>query len=793
MITTPAPDLPRPAVPLPADAYAALDADAEAAGRLHRLPGGEAETWIAIDGMVCAACAQTLEAALAAVPGVRQARVTVMTERARVRWLTAAAPLSALYQAIAAAGYRPFPADSAAREAARRSSTRLALWRLLVAAAAMMQVMMYAAPEYLVAPGDITPDLVRLLRWAQWMVTLPVMLFCAWPILANAVRSLRAGRVAMDLPAGLGIVLAFVASSQATFTGTGHVWFDSVTMFVFFLLLARWLQAHAQARATARLERLGRALPSLASRRASDGRFETVAASQLAAGDVIRVPAGEAFAVDGQVVAGATAADEALLTGESRAVAKPCGARVRAGSTNLLDPVLVRVEQVGADATLGRIRQLIDEAAAARPGWMRTADRWASVFLIGVLTLAGLAWLGWQWVDPTRALPVAIAILIVTCPCALSLATPAAMLSATAALARRGIWLRHPAALERLARVDHVAFDKTGTLTHGAARLLYVTVIRAGMDHTQAHALAAALAAWSRHPRSRAIAQAASPPQAVPVPVTVAGSPAADRASGQAADLPPAQADPRQPPAVDTPSATEVREIPGAGLIGTIAGRRYRLGHAAFAAGSVARAAQVPAGTWLADDVDLIAHFDIDDPVREDARATLTQLQRQGVAVALLSGDTPARVARLVGRLPLAEAHGGMSPQAKLARIRAWQADGGTVAMVGDGINDGPALAGADLSIALGDATRLAQDQADIILADARLTDIARARELAHRAVRVMRQNLAWSLTYNTACVPLAVLGYMPPWAAGLGMALSSMLVIGNGLRLMREPVPALD
>nr|WP_253206690.1 heavy metal translocating P-type ATPase [Verticiella sp. GG226] len=551
----------------------------------------------------------------------------------------------------------------------------------------------------------------------------------------------------MDLPAALGIVLAFVASSEATFSGQGHVWFDSVTMFVFFLLLARWLEGKARARATARLETLGRALPATVSRRTARGDFATVPVGQLAVGDVLRVPAGEAFAADGVVLAGDTQASEALLTGESLPVAKPCGAAVRAGSVNLQNPVLVRVERVGADATLGQIRQLVDQAAAARPGWMRAADHWATAFLVGVLVLAGVAWLAWQVVDPTRALSVAIAVLIVTCPCALSLATPAAMLSATAALARHGIWLRSPDALERLARVDHVAFDKTGTLTRGEPTLVHVDCLRAGISAAEACLLAAGLAQWSSHPASRAITRAA--PSAA--------------------------------------SADDVQEIAGSGLLGTIAGRTCRLGNAAFAA-PLGPDATPRAGTWLADEEGPIARFVIDDPLRADAPGAVHALQAAGMTVALLSGDAPARVARLAARLPLAEARGGMTPQAKLDRVRDWQRAGSTVAMVGDGINDGPALAGADISVTLGEASQLAQAQAAVVLASGRLDDIGHARAMAIRAVTVMRQNLTWAMGYNAACVPLAALGFMPPWAAGLGMALSSMLVIGNGMRLMRDP-----
>lgn len=722
---------------------------------MRALPDGRHEAWIAVEGMVCAACGQTIEHEITALAGVTQVRVALMTERARVVWDPSQTPASDLFRAIRKAGYTPYPVDSVELETAQRQRSRMLLWRLLVAGLAMMQVMMYAWPEYIMGPGEIEPDMIRLMRWAQWMITLPVMLFCALPIFRNALHSLARRRIGMDVPATLGIILAFGASTVSAFEDQGYVWFDSVTMFVFFLLLARWLEATARAHATLRLEALRRLIPTSVTRLATqpDGSasVEYVSPSQLQPGDILSVAAGESFAADGYITIGDTQADEALLTGESNPLPKPCGAWVRAGSVNVLATVQMRVEHATTDSTLGQIRQLVDDAAASRPDWMRTADHWASIFLGGVLIVAGAAWLGWHFVDPSRALGVAIAVLIVTCPCALSLATPAAMLAATSALARRGIWLRRPDALERLSKVSRIAFDKTGTLTQGAPAVAGIDCLR--VDHTAASALrhAAALAAWSRHPLSRALVQA-----------------------GADAAL----------------TASEVQETAGGGLSGRQGGMRYRLGSLDFLGAAMptdAAPTDRPAA-WLADEHGLIARFTFDDPLRTDARDTVARLHDAGLSIALLSGDSQAAVARVADSIRLDDAHGALTPQQKLDIVKQWQERGDTVAMVGDGINDGPALAGADISIALNEAAPLARSQADLVLASGRLGDLAEARNMSGRAVRVMRSNLIWAMTYNVCSVPLAVMGYMPPWAAGLGMALSSLLVIGNGLRLLREP-----
>jgi Cu2+-exporting ATPase len=762
--------LPAPAASFSAD-YAALDETSAAREFSRPLPAGRWESWIAIEGMDCAACGQDIEQALGRLPGVEQAEVSLLTSRARVVWQGGSLAPSALFTAVARLGYQPFPAGSADQEHAMRRHGRLLLWRLLVAAFCMMQVMMYSTVEYVATPGEIPPDQLMLLRWGQWMLCIPVMVFAAWPVLHGAWRSVRTRRLGMDVPAALGLVLAFAASSAATFEGGGEVWFDSVSMFVFFLLLSRWVEAWARRRATGQLETLDRRLPAVAMRAEGSG-FVDVPAAQLRAGDRIRVAPGDTFPADGTLLEGRTTVDEAILTGESLPAPKGVGAAVVAGSQNVSETVDVLVTRAAGDSTVARIRQLISLAAQTRPGWVRLADRWAAAFLGCVLVLAAAAWVGWHAIDPSRALGVAIAVLIVTCPCALSLAAPAAMLAATAGLAKRGIWLREPAALERLLNVRHAAFDKTGTLTQAVLALTRVEVQHPGVDRVQVLARASALAGASRHPLSRALASASAA----------------------------------------CASPTGWRERPGEGIAADLDGVACRLGSLRFVMDGVDRrdasagcAASpqdgdaLPAASsrgvsdedsapvvWLADAGGLLACFHFADTPREDAADTVAGLHAAGLDTTLLSGDRPAAVALLAAIVGIRDPRAALSPQDKLDAILAWQRAREPVLMVGDGINDGPALACADVSATLGGAAALAQGQADIVLASGRLSDLLLVRHTAVAARRITRQNLVWAAGWNALSVPLALLGYLPPWAAGIGMAASSLLVIGNGLRLLR-------
>jgi Cu2+-exporting ATPase len=716
------------------------------------------ESMLAVDGMHCAACAPTIEAALRRVPGVIEAEVDAATQRARVRWEHGRAQLAELVRTLQALGYGARPAQALPARDERRAEQRRALWRLFVAGFCMMQVMMYATPAYVAEPGEITPDVDALLRWASWLLTLPVVLFCARPWFAGAWRDLSARRIGMDVPVALGIAVTFVASSGAAFAPGGvfgsEVYFDSLTMFVFFLLGGRWLEQRARSATLGALDALTQRTADAVERVRADGTVESVTAHDLQAGDRVRVRAGQAFPADGRIesaadgtldAACATQVDEALLSGESHPLARAAGDAVLAGSVNLTAPVVLRVERVGADTRYAQIVALVERAAFERPALARAADRVARPFLWAVLLLAAGAAALWSLTDPSRSVWVAVSVLIVTCPCALSLATPAALLAATGTLARSGVLVQRLGALEHLAQADVFAFDKTGTLTEDRLVLSDVAWLDTRGDRL-GRAEGAALAGASLHPAARALALAW--PDATPA--------ALDRVAEQA----------------------------GQGVEGFDArGRCWRLGSAAFA-GVQADAPPAHTTSWLSCDGVAVARFAFDEALRADARGAIAALHDSGARTLLISGDRSAAAQRVGRALGLGEVTAGASPEDKLARVAALQASGRRVAMVGDGINDAPVLARADVSVAMGGGTALARAHADLTLLSGRLSDLTFARALARRTLRIVRQNLAWAALYNAACVPLALAGWLPPWAAGLGMAASSLLVVLNAQRL---------
>jgi Cu2+-exporting ATPase len=513
----PAADRPgrEPSVPPHGDATWRLLDERDEWLEFSRPAGAQGSLWessVVFEGMHCAACAVTIEQALRATPGVREADISAASHRGRVVWQEGVTRPSDWMQAVLRTGYRPLPAHDAFASERRQAETRRMLWRVGVAGVCMMQVMMYATPTYLATPGEIEPDLINLLRWAQWVLSIPVVLFSCQPFFRNALLDLKLRRVSMDLPVALGMLITFVVSSLGTFEPDGlfgrEVYFDSLTMFVFFLLTGRWLELRLRDRTAGALEALMHRLPDSVLRRTGAGDWERVSVRRVRVADVLQVLPGEVFPADGTVLRGRTSADEALLTGESTPLSRGEGEQVIAGSHNLTAPVEMRVEQVGQDTRYAQIVALMAQASTSKPQIALLADRLAKPFLVFVLLAAGLACAWWWSSDPGHALMIAVAILVVTCPCALSLATPAAMLASAGALARQGVLVRRLTALEALSTVDTVVFDKTGTLTRDAFVLEQVR-LRDGVDRAQALALAAALGQGSLHPVSRALAQAA--------------------------------------------------------------------------------------------------------------------------------------------------------------------------------------------------------------------------------------------------------------------------------------------
>lgn len=722
-----------------------------------------AQSVLMVQGMYCAACADTVEGALCKLPGVVKAEVHAATRRLTVQWDPALTRASTLAQAVGEAGYRLLPMHEAFSITQRIAESRKVLWRLFVAGICMMQVMMYAWPAYITEPGDIPPDIEHLLRWASWVLSLPVLLFASGSFFGGAWRDLKKGRVGMDTPVSIGIVVTFVASSLATFDPAGpwghEVWYDSLTMFVFFLMGGRYLEFKARDRTAGALDDLMNRLPEVCDRRKSDGGFEPVSVRRLAVGDVVRVQAGQAFPGDGELVTTGATVDEALLTGESDPVQRAVGESVVAGSYNLAGPVEVRVDKLGRDTRFAQIVSLMERASTEKPRLAVLADRIAGPFLSLVLLGALLAGLYWWQIDHDRALAVAVAVLIVTCPCALSLATPAAMLASAGALARRGVLLRRLQAFETLAQVHTVVFDKTGTLTHDQLQLTAVQS-REGTDPAHALALAVALAAGSLHPASKALARAA-----------------AEGWGGWT--LPPV-------------SVAAVTEVAGQGLEAVCHGRgRVRLGSAVFCGVEPApQGGALSPRVYVADAMGWLATFELDECLRADAAQAVATLKALGIRTWLLSGDLPEAAQRVAALVGADHVVSGATPEQKLQAIAQLQAQGLKVAMVGDGLNDGPVLARSDTSFALGTGAPLAQANADFVIQGGRLMDVVHALKQSRATMRVVHQNLAWAAAYNAVSVPLALLGYMPPWAAGLGMATSSFWVIGNALRLNRSSAP---
>ena len=726
---------------------------------------GAREAALIMENITCAACVWLIEKRIGNLPGVRSVEINHATRRARVTWDDARTRLSVILQAVAGIGYRAQPYDAARSDEIHRTERRRALLRLFVAGFGSMQVMMTASTVYF-ADGDMTRDIETLMRWASFVFTVPVVFYSAGPFFENAWRDLKAWRVGMDVPVAFAVAVAFSASVWATISGAGEVYYDSIAMFVFLLLTARYLQSGAQAKAAQAVEQLARLVPAIAERVPgfpATRATEPAAVAQLCPGDHVLVRAGSRIPADGCVVEGASRVDEALLTGESRPVLKTIGDPLIGGAVNVASPLVMRIEHVGQQTVLSSIVRLLDRAMAEKPRIAQLADRVAQYFLSALLVVVAIVGAIWTTIDPGAALWIIVSMLVVACPCALSLATPTAITAATGHLAQRGVLITRGHTLETLAHATHFVFDKTGTLTHGRYELLDVKVVdvsggSADEQRQLCLAWAAALESTSEHPIAHALRTA--------VP---------------------------HGPAVH---ATEVINHPGAGVEGRIDDRRMRIGNPAFVA---ELAGDAPPGLLNGvDSASLVALgeagsdrksgwravFALGDPVRNEARGVIRALLDRGKSVTLLSGDRPEVVRHVATELGIPDLIAGARPQDKLDYVLRQQAAGDTIVMIGDGVNDAPVLAAAAVSIAVGHSTDVARASADAVLLTDGLHGVVEAVDTARRTFTVIRQNLVWALAYNFAALPLAAFGYVTPWMAGVGMAMSSLLVVANALRL---------
>lgn len=734
----------RPGARIDADdsALALWDREEVQAAHAREIDGGR-EITLLTDGMRCAACAWLIDRALSREPGVTDISANAVTGRIRIAWDPARTPLSRPLRRLQSLGYRPFLAAGAQQERERRRERNRWLLRIGIAALGSMQAMMFAEALYLDTAQQMSLPMRDFLRWIAFLVSTPVVFYAGWPFIAGAARELRHRAPGMDTLIAGSTLLAWAGSVAETVRGGPQVWYDAAVMFVFLLLVARLLEQRVRATASAQVDALARARPAFASRETADGQREAVAVGALRAGDIVRVAPGEPVPADALLLDDNASFAEALLTGEARPVPKQPGDAVFAGSLCGAQASRLRLTAVGTQTRLSQLAALIEQAQAHRPPLAQAADRVARVFVVALALATVAVYVAWRLHDPARAFEVALALLVVCCPCALSLAVPAALAASNGALARLGVLPLRADALARLARIDTVVFDKTGTLSLPDGQLRVDTFD--GMADADALRIAAALERDSAHPLADTFA---------------AATPAGDA------------------------FATGVIEHPGAGIEGAVDGRRWRIGRAGFAA-----ATQVDDGAvWLGDGQVACARFTVEESARTDAVPTLEALRTLGIASELASGDGDMAVTRFAGAVGIDTVRSRLSPEQKLAHVRDLQAHGRVVAMVGDGINDGPVLAGADVSFALGDGNALAARAADLVLASPTLLRIPQAIVLARRTRAVIRQNLAWALLYNLLALPAAALGMVSPWQAALGMALSSLLVTANALRLARVP-----
>lgn len=709
------------------------------------------EAVLILEGITCAACVWLNERHLKQLPGVKSVQVNYASHRARVAWDSREIALSRILQEIQLLGYNAHPYSALQADAMRKTRHKKDLQRIAIAGIGAAQAMMLSVGLYAGNWYGIDPDTVKLLRWFSLLLTIPVVTFSAMPFYRAAWSGIQSGHLNMDVPVTLAIITAFTGSVWVTLFGGAHVYYDAISMFTLFLLGTRLLESGARGKSVESAENLLKLQPAMAIR-LRDGQQQYVPVLDLLSGDRILAKPGEAVAADGVVAEGVSTVDEALLTGESRPVAKQPGDAVIAGSINLESPLILTVTGVGENTVLAGIVRLVDKAQAEKPRIAQLADRVASWFTVALLVFTALVGLAWLWIDRSQVLDIVLAVLVVTCPCALSLAVPAALAAAGSHLIKRGILVTRGHALETLARVSHVVFDKTGTLTLGKPRIVEVIAL-SDVPAPQCEVLAASLEQASEHPLAAAFGARVT---------------ASDLLAVQAAC-----------------------NYPGQGVAGEIDGQRYTLGNQAFAPASrdlagEDYAARYPSATlvWLCTASCPLAVFVLEDPLRADAAQAVATLQARGIAVSILSGDSETTVRHVGNALGVSKLYWQQKPQDKLARLQALQRDGAIVAMVGDGINDAPVLAGAQVSFAMGAGTDVANQSSDIVLLSNRLGDVPQALQTGRVTLSVMRQNLFWAAAYNLIALPFAALGYVSPWLAALGMSLSSMVVVLNALRL---------
>lgn len=701
------------------------------------------EIELSISGMSCAACAWLIEKQLKQQPAIASANINSSTQRALLRWDSKTLPLSHILKAIGALGYQasPFVADQ--EEQVFKQELNRYLKRLAVSGILTMQVMMLAFALYFGEYTGIEQSHEGYLRWISMLLTIPVVLYAAKPFVLSAWRSIKARQMNMDVPVTLALYYTFFASSYATLFHTGEVYFESVCMFTFLLQLGKFFEFRARAQAREATSNLLKIMPVTATQLTAEGPQPT-SARRLVAGDIILVKAGETLAADGTVLEGNSSVDESMLTGEYRPISKTLGDNVLAGSINHDGLLKVQVSAVLAHSRLGQIIQLQQQTLSQKPKLVEKTDQLAKYFVERLLVIAVLTFLLWYfWWNPDRAFWVTLSVLVATCPCALSLATPTAITCALARLNRQGILIKNAQALETLPDISHIVLDKTGTLTEGKFSISKISRFTEQFSEADILNLIANLERYSEHPIARAFV----------------------------------------PYLTETLDITNVQVAIGSGISGDWQGQPLRVGSATFCNVQAIPDAMV----YLSISSQAVAAIQLEDKLRAEAAALILALQQQGYQLGMLTGDSSSQAEQLSDELKLNFMVKGCSPEQKVAEIQQLIANGAKVLMLGDGINDSPSFNAAHISVAVHSGTDLSKNQADVVLLQPDLGLVQQLLLGGSTTARIIKQNLGWSVGYNLIIIPLAVAGFVSPYIAVIGMSFSSLLVVSNSLRLLKK------
>jgi len=707
------------------------------------------EASLILEGIVCAACVWLNEHHVKQLTGVIDFRINYSTHRASLKWDNHQIHLSDILKEITHIGYHAHPFDSGRMESLQKKEKSTALRRIAVAGIGMMQVMMTALALYIGEVSDMDSHMTQLLRWIGLIITTPVVFYSSKVFFISAWRDIRRRQLGMDVPVAIAIGAAYLASVWATVSNTGAVYFDSVTMFTFFLLVGRFLEMGARHQSGQVADELIRLIPVTATRIDDDNTHSLVAVNELELGDRLLIKPGEVIPADGIIIEGQSSINESLLTGESLAIQKKPQDTVTGGTHNIESPLTMRVDKLGDSTVLSSIVRLLERAQSEKPSLARFADRFAAWFVGIMLLIATSVFAFWWFYAPSNAFWVTLSVLVVTCPCALSLATPAALTTATGALTEKGVLTTRGHALETLAKVTHIFFDKTGTLTHGNIVVSDIQLL--GEQSKQyCQQLAAGLEASSAHPIAKALLKN-----------------------------------------VDSKiSFQQSKAESGRGIEGVFEGEKYRIGTVAYVSEIAGElddkrlAKEDGSAVYLVKKSQWLAKFILEDELREEAKQAISDLQAMDIKITLLSGDKQNVVDNIANKLGIQQALGELLPEQKLHHLQQSQSNNEIVAMIGDGVNDAPVLAGAQVSIAMGKGSQLAQVSADMILLSENLSLLAEAIQTAKDMQSVIRQNFAWAIFYNALAIPLAASAVLAPWMAALGMSFSSLIVVLNALRL---------